>query len=261
MAEVQHVRGNQTKIPVREWNMVADATNHYQRLIESTGTGTADAGLPTGVVLAANDSGEACPWRGVVAIKTGTGVCKVRFGKPSSTEESGVYGIALEPIANGKLGRVALASGPWELDVPDSTVAPGAHYSASRDAASWQVEAVDSGGDFVVVSNSTATSTTPAQVIFPGGGEIDIAAPLDPALIGNTTNTDTAQTDTFDPENPPEGKDGVSLIVMVKMIYNKDGDQVVRDEYRTLTWPLATAPAISAGTQIEVNTPVEGVEA
>ena len=91
--------------------------------------------------------------------------------------------------------------------------------------------------------------------VFSGGyvGTSETPYEMLPATL---EGSETAQADTFDRTAPAEGKDGVTLKVTTRVVYNDAGDEVLYGLYRTLTFDSAGALAtISAETRYIIDTP------
>ena len=109
--------GDALRIPASTYNRFIDAARAAEARAIAL-RGKHGESLPTGVVVAYNASGEAAPWRGVCEISdTGETSAQVEFVKPGHEDGVGVYGILLEPIGDGKMGRIALSGGPWEVAI------------------------------------------------------------------------------------------------------------------------------------------------
>lgn len=75
-------------------------------------------------------------------------------------------------------------------------------------------------------------------------------------LPATLEGTETAQTDTWDRDNPPAGTDGVSMKITIREVYNDAGDQIIYGEYRTLTWDsVGLLATISTETRYTIDTP------
>lgn len=102
-------------------------------------------------VDAYNASGEKAPWRGICEISDTSGTdAQVEFVKPGASDGVGQYGILLEPIKDGEMGSIAIAGGPWEVDVSSISVSVG--DTIGHKDGQWTS---DLGTDFNVIRNPT----------------------------------------------------------------------------------------------------------
>jgi len=109
--------GDPLRIPAQTYNRFIDAARAAE-IRNIALRGVRGQGLPMGIVLAYNASGENAPWRGICEVSnTGETGAQVEFVKPGHEDGVGIYGVILEPIASGEIGRVALSGGPWEVAV------------------------------------------------------------------------------------------------------------------------------------------------
>ena len=76
-----------------------------------------------------------------------------------------------------------------------------------------------------------------------------------PYVMTPITN-ETAPTDTWDRDDPPEDTDGVTVADLVGVQYNEAGDQVVYEFYREKTWDSdGKLKSINIAVRSTVDTP------
>jgi len=83
-----------------------------------------------------------------------------------------------------------------------------------------------------------------------------IGASGDPATIGSTGETEAADTDTWDRDDPPADKYGVESIELYRIAYDDSGDEKLYAYYRTKTYDnIGRLVSISAETRVIIDTP------
>jgi hypothetical protein len=175
--------GDPLRIPARTWNAVLDATR-AQRESQPIFRPGSGASLPPGTALAYNASGEAAPAGGVVELINRTSAARpLEFTKPGKSEGADVFAIALEPIAAGGIGRIALSGGPWPILIKNRQCWVGNLYvgcwgnnppaGESPMEPSWEAQPcpMTATPDFRIVNRSTNTEEWPAQATFFSRGE------------------------------------------------------------------------------------------
>lgn len=122
--------------------------------------------------LAYNGSGEDAPDRSIVEIASRNYTdSQIETEKPGNGV--GSYGISLQTISNGSMGRIALDSGPWEVDYsggsPGDTIGPvdGQWTPGEGSLLSIIRGSIDGTAR---VSFSHGGSLSPAEFIFDGAG-------------------------------------------------------------------------------------------
>jgi hypothetical protein len=151
-----------TRLPHENLNAYNDAVRQVSESRRQMADVVGGITSKANTVHAYNASGEDAPWRGICEISdTSNTTAQVEFVKPGGDGGVGQYGILLEPIKAGSIGRIAISGGLWEVDVSTITVNVGDTIGASDgsfDPGSGRVfEVVQISGDI-------------AKVRFLGGG-------------------------------------------------------------------------------------------
>ena len=91
-----------------------------------------------------------------------------------------------------------------------------------------------------------------------GGHEVDTSGTRDD--IGTTPEgSETADTETWDIDSQASGKEGITIRMLSRVVYNHGGDEKLYGYYRTLTFDqYGHLVAVSAETRYEVDAPVIG---
>ena len=107
------------------------------------------------------------------------------------------------------------------------------------------------GGSIII--DALANSTWMQAYQIGGQGTADNPVSILPATH---EGPETAQTDTWDRDDQPEGKDGVKIKLMMRTVYNASGDQKVYGFYREATFDsCGCCKSISAETRYEIDNP------
>jgi hypothetical protein len=128
--------GDPLRIPARTYNRLIDAVRAQHEGRPLFGRMPASDAPRANVAYAHNASGQAAPMHGVVDLVAPSHTeSQLEFVAPD--DGSGTHGIALEPIAPGALGLVALSGGVYEAMV-SGDAAPGDRLKPAN--GSWQLE-------------------------------------------------------------------------------------------------------------------------
>ncbi len=128
--------GDPLRIPARTYNRFIDVARAQQEGQRLFGRMPGSDAPRANVAHAYNASGQAVPMHGVVdLVEPNATESQLEFVKPGSG--SGAHGIALEPIAPGALGLVALSGGVYEALV-SGDAAPGDRLKPA--GGSWHLE-------------------------------------------------------------------------------------------------------------------------
>jgi hypothetical protein len=133
----------------------------------------------------------------------------------------------------------------------------GSAYVADTEGAYYQVSARDyRNRDYAVASTEpirfweVTKSDGSTEILIDISGTSGTVK----ALYATFEGSETAQSDTWDRENPDSGKDGVTIPVTTRVVYNHAGDKKVYGFYRTFTYDsTGMLKAISAETRYEVD--------
>lgn len=108
--------GDPMRIPAAAYNRMVDAARAQRESGTLSRPGAAGAQRRTGIVLAHNASGEAASRRGLCEISdTGETAGQVEFVKPGGAGGVELYGVLVDSIPAGSIGRVAISGGPWDV--------------------------------------------------------------------------------------------------------------------------------------------------
>lgn len=184
------------RIPTEAYNGMLDAAeaNRAGGATERPGERRSRP-LPSGVCHAYNASGEQAPWRGICELAgTSNTAAQVEFVQPGQADGVGQYGVLLEPVGPGSMGRVALSGGPWPVQAAGTVSDFPAGAPLTPDAGSWypragvgplravkQAQDADSG---VIVQTAlthhrvtlSANNSTLASVTVHNGGDGDFTS-------------------------------------------------------------------------------------
>jgi len=195
--------GDPMRIPADTYNNFIDAA----RTNKETGTlfrsGALNTSLAPGTTLAYNASGEDAPFMAVVELKDlVASSVTLEFTKPGTAGGGGVFTIALEPIATGRLGVIAVAGAPYQMMIEAESCAVGDLFvggwgddpPAGEEAIdpTWYAQPMPDGAtpDFRILNSSSDMEATPAQASFFSQGE-SIALPK-ACIAGVTLNMETS---------------------------------------------------------------------
>ena len=119
--ELKKVRpGDKLTIPAGDWNAAMDAARAHRQdgaLIQKSRRTT---GSPPGVVNAYNASAEKAPMHAMVEVcEAGETAAQIEFCRPGERADARRrYGVTIESIPPGSIGRIALSGGPWRVWCP-----------------------------------------------------------------------------------------------------------------------------------------------
>jgi len=123
--ELKKVRpGDRLDIPAGDWNAAMDAARAHRQGGPMVERRRKAAGSPPGVVDAYNASAEKAPMHAMVEVcEAGQTAAQIEFCRPGERADArGRYGVTIEPIPPGSIGRIALSGGPWQVWCPFSGV-------------------------------------------------------------------------------------------------------------------------------------------
>ena len=148
----RRVRAGETfHFPARVYNEMLDAADAARAVatIPSQIAATEDASKEIRIAYNASDYGNA-PRGAIVELcaRTHT-IAQIEFVRPGEAAGLGVYGILLEPIPEGRMGKMAFAGGAWKLLAEGAAV--GDRFGAVD--GSW-IAVADASGPLVVVRES-----------------------------------------------------------------------------------------------------------
>jgi len=170
---LKHVRqGDKFRPTANMHNLTVDAIRQTRQTVHGV-PGRPIPEVPRGnIIQARNDSGGYVAL-GVPVSLTGEAVAGSGYLKFGAADAE-PYGIALAPVGDGKVGRVAVAGGPWKAAVTGSVSAGDALFVSGG-------ALVAGGGSFIAASDDSGGY---CQVAFRAGAaalfELRMNDPVDP---------------------------------------------------------------------------------
>jgi hypothetical protein len=151
----------------------------------------------------------------------------------------------MEPLESGAVGRACVAGVcPVRLNVIDAD-----HRYADVDDAAYTLKTSNTGGTRILWKES-GTGTKWAMVLL--GGSCGTAET--PDEITPTFDDETADTATWDIDDPETATDGLTLRVCSRVAYNHEGDKKLYGFYRDLTFNSRGCLAeVTAETRVEID--------
>ena len=139
--------GDALRIPARFHNAAVDAVRAQAEGRALFRRENVPGQISSAVADAYNASGLAAPLHAVVElIVAGATQEQIEFAQPGHASGSGYYGIALESIPAGVIGRIAIAAGPWPIlvdsgcEVGDTLGPKDGQWTADPgETAAWEV--------------------------------------------------------------------------------------------------------------------------
>jgi hypothetical protein len=100
-----------------------DAADEARALKALPGHLAATTSPASAILLAYNASDYNAPRGGIVELRArGDTVAQIEFVRPGDDGGLEVYGVTIDPIPEGKMGRVAFSGGPWRVLAPAAAV-------------------------------------------------------------------------------------------------------------------------------------------
>jgi hypothetical protein len=120
----RRVRSGETfHVPARAYNEMLDAADEARAVKALPGHIAATTSPANAILLAYNASDYNAPRGAMVELRArGDTVAQIEFVRPGDDGGLDIYGVAVDPIPEGKMGRVAFSGGPWRVLAPVAVV-------------------------------------------------------------------------------------------------------------------------------------------
>jgi hypothetical protein len=249
--------GDKLAITAAGWNLITDAAMAYQQGRRSGAPTAGDTKRQTSnpvIIQVLNSSGadrehyDVLKLDGLVYSRTDN-EGEFMYGRPvfdgKAPEIGTPYAVLLEPLESGEVGRACVAGVcQVQLNVIDAD-----HQWADVDDAAYTLRTSNTGGARILWKD-TGTGTKWAMVLLGAAG----GTAESPDEITPTFDGETADTATWDIDDPETDTDGLTLRICSRVAYNHEGDKKLYGFYRDLTFNSRGCLAeVTAETRVEID--------